>query len=156
MFGNTFEPSLANIGINNINFNYVDDNDCEYNTFLQITVNPIPTADFTATSEICNNATDFTNLSYTGNATTAAIYNWDFDGGNAVAVGNENYAVNWPIAGNYTIGLTVEENGCISELFTQNVTVVEPLALPVLNCGTTTTNSVEFVWNAVNLSLIHI
>ncbi|MGB1206192.1 MAG: PKD domain-containing protein, partial [Chitinophagales bacterium] len=153
VLGNTFDPVSSGItqsGTYTINYDYTNADGCAYSLSHDIFLNPIPTADFTATSEICNNATDFASINYTGSATTAAVYNWDFDGGNAVAIGNENYEVTWPNAGNYTIGLTVEENGCISELFTQNVTVIEPLALPVLSCGTTTTSSVEFVWNDIN------
>ena len=116
---------------------------CSDETSVVLTINDLPTADFTAAANICLG--DQATITYTGNATPGAIYNWDFDGGNAVGSGAGPYQVDWASSGIYTISLAVEENGCTSTSFTQTITVEDPIASPLMSC-TTTTSSVEFTW----------
>jgi gliding motility-associated-like protein len=104
----------------------VEENGCVSNPFTtNITVYEIPTADFTATAEVClGEAADF---SYTGSATINAIYTWEFDGGNVVSgTGAGPYEVEWTTSGNKNICLTVEENGCVSQVFCEVVAVRQP------------------------------
>lgn len=87
-----------------------------------ITVNELPTADFTATSPICQ--TDSATLTYTGTGTAGATYQWNFGGGNAnTGVGQGPHSVNWAASGTQQVILTVTENGCVSLPDTQNVVV---------------------------------
>lgn len=141
-----FDPTAANIGANNISVSY-EENGCIYNKSISINVFQTPTANFTVTTPICS--TDFSTVNYTGNASNAATFNWDFDGGTASpATGPGPLQVTWPSGGTYTVSLMVMEDGCESATFTQTVEVSDEIAAPQITC-VTTTNSVEFVWNEV-------
>ncbi|RMF04551.1 MAG: hypothetical protein D6772_00430, partial [Bacteroidetes bacterium] len=86
---------------------------------------------------------------YTGTATAAANYTWNFNGGIATpATGAGPHTVSWATAGSKTVSLTVSENGCTSTSATQMVMVEGPLAAPTINCSPTT-SSITFTWAAV-------
>ncbi len=109
-----------------------------------ITINEIPTSDFTTPATICE--TDFATITYTGTASAAANYSWNFNGGTILSgTGAGPYEIEWNAPGTYTIGLTVEENGCTSELTEMTITVDPELNPPTINCNSTTT-SIEFSW----------
>jgi gliding motility-associated-like protein len=104
-----------------------------------------PDASFTADSPIC--IADAANVTYTGSASAAATYSWDFAGGNALpGVGQGPHSVAFPQPGTYTLGLTVEENGCTSLPATVEVVVEPLLEMPVIQCEATYT-SVVFFWS---------
>lgn len=142
----TFDPSAATLGLNTVNVEYAEGT-CTYNGTIDIIVNETPTSDFTADSPICVTGTSM--VTYAGSAGTGATYTWDFDGGNAdPGTGQGPHTVDWSTAGTYNITLTVEENGCTSTMTTQMVQVDAELIAPIISCNATT-NSVEFVWDAV-------
>ncbi len=99
-----------------------------------VTVNPIPTADFILSPINCFG--DNTNINYTGTASSAATYDWNFGGGNATP--GQGYQgpqqVNFNSSGTFNISLTVTENGCVSSTYTQSV--YNPIQL-VSNVSTT-------------------
>lgn len=142
-----FNPVTANAGTHTIVATY-EEGTCTYNASIIINVYQTPSATFTATSPICspNAAT----VNYTGNASNAASFTWNFGGGTAnPGTGPGPHSVTWPpVGGNYSISLMVEENGCNSATTTQTVDVGTPLPQPQINCNTTT-NSVEFVWDPI-------
>ncbi len=120
---------------------------CSDEIGVTLTVKPVPTANFSATATSC--ITTGTTVTYLGNASAGATYNWFFDGGTAVpGTGPGPHTVTFPFAGPKSITLTVEENGCASTVFIQNITVQAPLAQPVINC-VTTTSSIIFSWSPV-------
>ena len=122
---------------------------CTDETSVQISVNGLPTADFTATASIC--ATDEATITYAGGASAGAVYNWDFDGGVAApGTGAGPHLVTWSSGGTHTISLTVEENGCISTVFTQEVNVDMPLQAPQIICDSTSTSAIFFSWPDVS------
>ncbi|MEL6674180.1 MAG: PKD domain-containing protein [Bacteroidota bacterium] len=88
-----------------------------------------PNADFNLDADVCIGS--LTQVAYSGNASSAANFQWDFDGSlPAVGIGGGPYAVEWPTPGTKNICLTVVENGCIS------VTNCQPIsanALPVVD-----------------------
>ena len=144
----TFDPSVAMEGAHEIVFNYAEAGPCEYSDTITINVFDIPTADFTIDpANICVDG-DSTTVIYTGDAdVNNATFNWTFNGGDAnPASGPGPLTIGWPVAGLRTITLTVIENGCTSTTVSQNVEVEAPLEVPVIQCGTTTTTSVEFTW----------
>ncbi len=100
-----------------------------------VTVYPIPTADFILTPINCFG--DNTNINYTGTASSAANYDWNFGGGNASP--GQGYQgpqqVNFDNSGTFNISLTVTENGCVSPTYTQAV-----LNPPLLTSNITTTD----------------
>ncbi|MCI5084104.1 MAG: gliding motility-associated C-terminal domain-containing protein [Saprospiraceae bacterium] len=141
----TFDPSMVN-GTVTINVAYTD-GACTYNSSTQITVNEQPTADFTVVSPVCIDQNS--NIVYTGTASPGATYDWNFDGGMAMpGTGAGPHNVSWTTGGTKTITLTVTENACVSEEFTQTVEVEEPLADPVIMCDTDNT-SITFSWDDV-------
>ena len=87
-----------------------------------ITIFATPTSDFSLGSTIVCLLDPIT-ISYTGTASSAATYTWNFDGGVAAKGTGESYAVYWDAGGVKNISLTVTENGCTSLVTTQTVTV---------------------------------
>ncbi|MBK9015339.1 MAG: gliding motility-associated C-terminal domain-containing protein [Saprospiraceae bacterium] len=141
-----FNPANANPGANTIAVSY-EEGTCVYNESIVVNVFPTPTANFSVTTPICSS--DFSTVNYTGNASNAAVFTWDFDGGTAnPGTGPGPHQVNWSASGTYTISLMVAEDGCQSNAFTQTVTVADELPAPQITC-VTTTNSVEFFWNNI-------
>lgn len=114
---------------------------------VNVTIFPIPTADFTVTSPIC--ISDTSTIVYTGNASSNANFTWNFNGGLPAAVtGPGPHRIYWTTAGAKTVTLTVSENGCTSSQGSQTVQVDNVLSAPVINCVTTTT-SIDFSWDPV-------
>lgn len=117
------------------------------NICLPITINPIPTSDFTVTSPICQSGTS--TLTYTGTASPFATYTWTLNGGQPSPIsGPGPHNISWGTTGPKTVTLIVEENGCESSQTSQTVEVEAPLPPPVISCDPTQT-SVEFFWNVV-------
>lgn len=96
-------------------------------TAHSVTVFQNPTACFAMPDTACVN--DLNQVVYNCNASIAAQYNWTF--GNAVVVsgaGQGPYTLSWTNAGTYSVSLQVIEDGCVSPVETNFVTV---LPLPV-------------------------
>ncbi len=152
--GNQFFPNQAGPIVNTpIAYTYIDaTTDCEYGTSQTVTVYELPSVLFELSeNEICSDNGTIT-INYTGNATTAADFDWDFDGGNAVpGNGIGPHTVDWSgNIGSFNISLSVSENDCNSPPYSQVLTIVEPLTIPEVNCIETSTNSVTFEWNSTN------
>ncbi len=82
---------------------------------ITLTVNPIPTSDFTVSPPTSNCVDNTATVSYTGTASSGAIYSWNFAGGNATpGTGQGPHQVSWTSLGSYDITLTVTENNCVS------------------------------------------
>ena len=96
------------------NYYVVAEGDCEVQSApITITVNPLPVVEVAATpAVICQN--DMINLT----ATTVAGYNYSWSTGAATAEATVAAA----ITGNYTVTVT-DQNGCVSDFTTNNVTV---------------------------------
>lgn len=83
-----------------------------------------PNANFDAPLLGC--AGDLVTLLYTGNASPSAIFYWDFDGATHVSgSGPGPIDIIWNTPGNYQISLYVEDNNCVSSVFTNNITINE-------------------------------
>ena len=142
----TFDPIIAGAGTHNITYTYEQDG-CEYNGAVSITIHDLPTADFTVDAVICE--FDFATVTYTGTAGAGATYTWDFDGGSILTgSGAGPYEIEWTTAENYNITLTVEENGCTSTVMSQSVQVDSEIPTFTVSC-TSTPTSVTFSWNPV-------
>ncbi|MEO1260421.1 MAG: PKD domain-containing protein [Bacteroidota bacterium] len=142
----TFNPDNANVGQNNILVTY-EEGTCVFNASININVFPQPSAEFTATDQIC--ATESATITYIGSASQDAEFIWDFNGAIATpGTGPGPHEVSWADGGIYAVTLSVEENGCRSELESQNVAVEEPLPVPEIDCDAST-SSIEFFWNDI-------
>ncbi len=83
---------------------------------------PIPTATFNLDTITC--AKDTLQIQYTGNASSIAFYNWNFDGATVInGSGQGPYSLFWNTSGNKQITLKVSENGCASGLNTTGTLV---------------------------------
>jgi hypothetical protein len=92
-----------------------DANGCSSTDDITITVNAVPTSNFTLTSPICIGGSSAIN--YTGTASPLAAYTWNFDNGTiSYGSGQGPYQVSWPSPATYNILLSVTENGCTSTL----------------------------------------
>ena len=98
-----------------VSLSIVNNNCPSDTTEKDVNVYPKPTSDFIASRiEICTGDTALIN--YTGTASPAATYNWNFNGGTAVTgVGMAPHVVSWNNPALYTVSLYVSENGCPSD-----------------------------------------
>jgi gliding motility-associated-like protein len=97
-------------------------NGCTDTLVQNFVVSPSPSSDFYTKSPICTGDNSLVN--YTGSATIAAIYTWDFSSGTIVSgEGQGPYEISWPGNGTYTVSLSVNEGGCTSIIHTDSVNV---------------------------------
>jgi len=109
------------------------------------------TADFTATTPVCEG--DTVHVEYTGNGTATDTYTWDFAGGTVVSgSGQGDYDVIMPVGSN-NITLQVDaENGC-SDANSQQTVTVNQLPTATFNSDVIcegSTASLIYVGNASN------
>ncbi|NNC85655.1 MAG: T9SS type B sorting domain-containing protein, partial [Bacteroidia bacterium] len=87
-----------------------------------IAVSITPTATFTLPAISCQNQSNL--ITYTGTASGAAMYTWNFGGGTVTSgTGQGPYVVEYPNVGTFFVTLTVTENGCTSATFTDSIVV---------------------------------
>ncbi len=143
----SFDPTVAGSGQHQVTYT-VDLAGCMSSGSYVITVFDSITADFIIDSLIC--VTDVANLFYTGNASLGATYAYDFGSATVVAgSGPGPYQLSFNTAGNKSVRLQISENGCTSEIITQDLNVSPTLAAPVVNCQTNT-SVVNFSWTDNN------
>ncbi|PHI19869.1 hypothetical protein CEQ90_10780 [Lewinellaceae bacterium SD302] len=142
-----FDPIAAGVGTHFIEVAYVETGNCSgINQFaLDVFDGPFASIDLSE-NEVC--ADTVTTVSYVGTDLATATFDWDFDGATATPLGNESYELNWPVAGNYSVVLTVSLNGCVT-MDTVDVEVFDPLPAPVPFCETEELTSITFTWPAV-------
>lgn len=129
-------------------------------TTVQVTVLPPPTSTFTVSpTAVCEGQA--TTLTYTGNAPAGATYTWNFNGGVGVpATGPGPINVTWATGGTKSVTLQVDDNGCVSNTTTRQVTVyaiptatftATPSVCPSQNATITYTGTgtaaATFAWN---------
>jgi gliding motility-associated-like protein len=107
----------------------VSENGCSNTDTFTITVNTIPTANFTLSTDSICSGSNF-NINYTGSATAGATFNWLLSGSPTPAslTGVGPHTVSYSFIGNTTnletISLIVTQNGCASASFSQSITIV--------------------------------
>ncbi|UPT66951.1 MAG: choice-of-anchor L domain-containing protein [Sphingobacteriales bacterium JAD_PAG50586_3] len=117
-----YDVSWATSGTKNVTLTVTENGCTSTQTSTSVTVNDIPTADFTATTMLCLGTPS--DVVYAGTASNTANYQWNFDGGTvASGSGQGPYQINFANNGTYNLILTVTENGCVSIPDTQQVTI---------------------------------
>jgi len=151
--GNIFNPKLAAAGTHTITYTYTDaGTGCPYSTTIDLTVNQTPNANFLlSTSNLCADGISLLTIDFIGTAGANAIFTWDFGGGTSISPPNGDQIVtyNQP-EGTTTISLSITDNGCTSTTITADLNLDAPVATPVVNCGTATTDAVTFNWNNIS------
>jgi len=96
-----------------------------------LVINLAPTSGFIVAPPFCNGEDN--NVTYAGNASANAIYNWNFAGGTIVSgTGQGPYVVSWPGIGDYNVNLTVSENGCTSNV-TVDTVIINDCTIEIYN-----------------------
>ncbi len=140
-----FAPSSLEVGEHLVEY-ILEEGDCAYSVSTNVEILAVPIADFTIDSTpIC--LTERAIITYIGSSNSTAIFDWDFDGGNAENTGNNMHQVSWNTEGDKNIRLQVIENGCVSTIHEQQIEVIAPLEAVNINCGESTPNSVAFDWS---------
>ncbi|HSG68659.1 MAG TPA: FG-GAP-like repeat-containing protein [Bacteroidales bacterium] len=113
----------------------------------------LPTANFNVDDTVCT--FDLITITYAGNASSTAQYDWDFDGADVLSgTGQGPYVVRWNSPGLKTVTLTVTENGMISETVSHIVFVITPVQASGSINGETEfcqgTASTEYIVSPIN------
>lgn len=126
-----YSVSWSTPGVYNVSVS-VDQNGCSSSAIVPVTVNYIPTSDFTVTPAVCIG--EPVTVNYTGNGTGSSNYQWNFNGGTVNSgSGSGPYSIQFTNTGNNPISLTVTENGCSSTVTIQSTTIN---AIPAVEAGT--------------------
>lgn len=93
----------------------VSDNGCSSSTEQMVNVKTKPIANFIMNASVCGG--ESVTITYIGNVTNNAVFDWDFDGAKVVSgSGAGPYKVTWnELYGEKKVTLTVTENGCVSD-----------------------------------------
>ena len=127
---NTYQMIWETAGDKDINVT-VNNNGCITDTVLQVTVNPLPVAAFIVPVYACLNESIL--LQFDGSIAGAADFDWDFGDAEIInSLGNEAISLRWTTAGTKYISLQIEENGCVSEVFTDSIFVTDPDGFEIL------------------------
>lgn len=109
----SFDPLLAGVGSHTLSVIYTQEMLCIYTETLTMMVNPSPVINISqATSTTCAGTSVAFSLEGTPDPETTYMFN--FGGAGVSDLGNENYEITFPSAGQFEIELTAERNGCIS------------------------------------------
>ncbi|MFK7903785.1 MAG: gliding motility-associated C-terminal domain-containing protein, partial [Chitinophagales bacterium] len=151
--GNEFDPSLVDFDNANIQYTYTDVNTgCEYNTSANVAIIEVPFAEFEISpNTLCANGNMEAIVSFTGTANLNATPNWDFGGGIAVpSTGFGPHTVTWADAQTSNeVSLNIDNQGCISNTFSEKVVLVAPIEAFEVSCAGTSTTTVSFDWEDV-------
>lgn len=143
----TFDPTISGSGLHQVIYT-VDVGGCSFSDSYLMTVFDSITADFIVDPLIC--VTDVANVTYMGNASGGATYLYDFGAATVVSgSGAGPYQISYSSPGPKSVRLQITENGCASDVITQNLNVSPTLNAPVVNCQPTT-STVTFSWTDDN------
>ncbi len=110
----------------------VEENGCQSDqSQQQIDIILSPTSEISITNPVCVDEEAL--LTYLGNATSSATYDWNTDGSTINPFGQGPHNVSWNSEGIKTVTLEVEEAGCWSEQSIVQVTVNPLPEQPVIN-----------------------
>lgn len=144
-----FTPDDNNNTSYNIQYIYTE-GACVYMDDVDILINIIPVADINVTDDdIC--VSEVTMVSSPFNATNGETPIWDFGPANVLSgSGYGPYELMYDDAGNYTVTLSIDNNGCVSEEASTTIEVDPELISPEIRCGDTDENTeVVFEWDPV-------
>ncbi|HQP03913.1 MAG: PKD domain-containing protein [Bacteroidales bacterium] len=93
---------------------------CSVSDQVEISLWPVPTSTFAASAVLCEG--EISTITYTGSATAAASFTWDFAGGTVSSgSGIGPFHVTWSTAGAHLMSLQVTEHTCSSVVTTLSI-----------------------------------
>ena len=118
-------------GTKTITLSLVDNGCPSLPSAATVLVIPYPTSDFVADPLACQS--QGTTILYTGNSLPDALFDWDFNGGEIISgSGAGPYEISWPVTGDKTVTLTVNQSGCESS---PSVVTLNVAPTPEANAG---------------------
>jgi gliding motility-associated-like protein len=136
------------------------ENGCVSDTIRDtIFVYDYPTSTFSIATTGCTD--NPVTVTYTGNASSSATYGWTYGTGTVTNSTNQAFDISWAAPGNYSVGLAVQENGCLSFPTNNNISIGQSptitVTAPTAVCegDTLTLNNIvngnpaglNYVWN---------
>lgn len=107
-----FDPTGLGAGAYVLTVNYLGEADCTSSDEITIQLFDQPVSTIAAVNNVICASTE-TLVGLTGTVDPMALYVWDFDGAaQSSGPSAESYNLSWPVAGDYTVSLTVTANGC--------------------------------------------
>ncbi|OIP01858.1 MAG: hypothetical protein AUJ98_03120 [Bacteroidetes bacterium CG2_30_33_31] len=123
-----YYPSQAGQGIHAIYYSYTDGNGCTNVDTNTLKVIGQPSATFSTAAAVCKSDTAV--ISFTGTASSAATYNWNFDNATIISgTGFGPYSLKWDTAGIKPLSLTVTDSACSSSPYYSYINVLDAIAV---------------------------
>lgn len=120
---------------------------CSVTDQVQMSVQKIPVADFSLPASVCPG--DGATITFTGQASPTASFQWQ--GGNFSGAGPHQLTFNQAGPATFTFGLTVDDNGCLSETVEKSIALLGQYPAPEVSC-VSSLDEVVFSWPAQNVS----
>ena len=130
-FGNNSAAVINSPGFNTVSWNTsgvkvislsITENGCASDTSRDtVFIFDTPTSNFVLKDSACNN--EVLPVQYSGNASTAATYTWNYGGANISNVTPQSFDASWNIPGKKYLNLSVTENGCTSALYNDSIVI---------------------------------
>ncbi len=123
-----FYPAAANVGLNAIDYSFTDGNGCTASASQNMRVVGIAVASFNLNATVCKN--DTTLVSFTGIASSAATFAWNFDNA-TIQSGTLSgpYQLKWNNSGVKALSLQVTDSGCVSPYYNDYINIIEAQAI---------------------------
>lgn len=103
----SFDPAVSGDGVFSVHYAFTDGNGCSNIDSVDVTVNPLPTAEFSNDPTACSNVP----VSFTDGSTGASAWTWDFGDGDSSFVQDPSHV--FAMADTFTVTLTaISAEGC--------------------------------------------
>jgi gliding motility-associated-like protein len=143
-----FNPAAAGPGNQTITYTFTTIHGCVGSDTDQITVHNIPLIDLTANPVEAFVPADIT---FNNNSTWANNFNWSFGDGNTLQSNSNQIVYTYTQAGNYTIILIGEGNGCINSDSVQ-ITLYDPIVYDIPNVFSPNGDDINPFFNLINVA----
>ena len=128
--------TFSSAGTFSVMLTSTSNNNCQSTTILTVTVNPLPTAQFTNTSPCLGATTSLTDGSTSIATDPINNWNWNMTGGNPASSNSQNPSTAYNTAGTHTINLIVTTKSGCTDTVDQMVNVYNPPTANFNGAGT--------------------
>lgn len=142
-----FSPVQSGEGRFYVRYIY-EENGCNTDNEIFITIAAMPTSSFNVQSEIC--VDDVAMIMFTGTASLSDNIDWDIEGIEEVSGSFPGpFQIKWSEAGSYDVTLTINNDVCTSQSVTQTVVVQDRLSAPDISCSVDF-DKINFTWPSID------